>query len=50
MWAVQATGRKALTIWRNKKNEWEQEYFDKQEKYADELDESSFQDDQNARN
>lgn len=27
VWAVQATGRKALTTWKNKKNEWEQEYF-----------------------
>jgi hypothetical protein len=22
VWAVQAPGRKALTIWKNKKNEW----------------------------
>jgi hypothetical protein len=43
VWAVQATGRKALTTWKNKKNEWEQEYFEKQEKYTEDLDESSFQ-------
>jgi hypothetical protein len=29
VWAVQATGRKALNIWKAKKKEWENEYFSK---------------------
>lgn len=29
VWAVQATGRKALTVWKNKKKEWEKEYISK---------------------
>lgn len=29
VWAVQATGRKALSIWKNKKKEWEEEYISK---------------------
>lgn len=33
VWAVQATGRKALNIWKNKKKEWEQEYMSKNEQF-----------------
>ena len=29
VWAVQATGRKALSIWKKKRKEWEQEYLAK---------------------
>ena len=29
VWAVQATGRKALNIWKKKRKEWEQEYLAK---------------------
>lgn len=33
VWAVQATGRKALLIWKNKKKEWEMEYISKNEQF-----------------
>lgn len=33
VWAVQVTGRKALNVWRKKKEDWEKEFLDKQEMY-----------------
>jgi hypothetical protein len=34
VWAVQATGRKALATWSEKKAEWEREFLEKQERYG----------------
>ena len=37
VWAVQVTGRKALATWRARKKEWDQEFMERNEKFAQEI-------------